>query len=226
MNNEKTETLVVGWVDGGVTRGEWAESVTKLVAYETSQNRLMSIIRVQSGPQMEEGRNHLVERFLDTPAEWLLMVDTDMVFDYNSAERLLETAHSTNTLLVGGLCFGINKEFGQFPTMYRTIDGMPHVIFNELDGIVSVDATGAAFTLTHRSLFENHKRPGPHPWFHRREIRPTETHPGGILGEDLSWCWHLRSEGVPIVVDTSVEAGQIKPSTVGTRSYEVLHATH
>ena len=217
-------TVVVGWVDGGGTRGEWAESVTKLVAYETHKNRLVSVIRVQSGPQMEEGRNRLVEKFLETDAEWLLSVDTDMVFDHDSAERLLHTALEHDVLMVGGLCFGINKEFGQFPTMYRTIDGMPHVLFNELEGVVSVDATGAAFTLTHRTLFENHRRDSPHPWFHRREIPASDVHPGGILGEDLSWCWHLRSEGVPIVVDTTVEVGQIKPSTVGTRSYRTLHA--
>jgi hypothetical protein len=211
-------------VDGGNTRGEWAESVSKLVAYETWRNNLVSVIRVHSGPQMEEGRNMLVDKFLTTPAEWLFMVDTDMVFDHDSVERLLETAYSTDTLMVGGLCFGINTEFGQFPTMYRTIDGMPHVLFNELEGIVSVDATGAAFTLTHRSLFENHRRDSHHPWFHRRTVEASDVHPGGILGEDLSWCWHLRSEGVPIFVDTSVEAGQIKPSTVGTRSYRSLHA--
>jgi hypothetical protein len=217
-------TVTVGWVDGGTTRGEWAESVTKLVAYEVSQNRLVSVIRVGSGPQMEEGRNLLISRFLETPAEWLFSVDTDMIFDHDTVERLEATADDHDVRFVGGLCFGINKEFGQFPTMYRTIDGMPRVLFNELDGVVQVDATGAGMTLTHRTLFENHKRPGPHPWFHRREIQPTDVHPGGILGEDLSWCWHLRSEGVPIVVDTSIEAGQIKPATVGTRSYRTLHA--
>ena len=218
-------SVVVGWVDGGVTRGEWAESVTKLIAYETMRNRLVSVIRVQSGPQMEEGRNLLVAKFLETPAEWLFSVDTDMTFDHDSVERLLATADPVEAPFVGGLCFGINREFGQFPTMYRTIDGMPHVLFDELDGIVSVDATGAAFTLSHRSLFENHMRDSPHQWFYRQEIGATSKHPGGILGEDLSWCWHLRSEGVPIVVDTSVEAGQIKPSTVGSYSYGRLHAT-
>jgi hypothetical protein len=219
------DTVVVGWVDGGNTRGEWAEAVSKLVAYETWRNNLVSVVRVHSGPQMEEGRNLLVERFLETDAEWLFMVDTDMVFDHDAVERLLATAAAQDVLMVGGLCFGINTEFGQFPTMYRTIDGMPHVLFGELDGVVPVDATGAAFTLTHRSLFEDHRREGPHPWFHRKEIAATDVHPGGILGEDLSWCWHLRSEGVAIMVDTSVEAGQIKPSTVGTRSYEMMRAT-
>ena len=219
-------TVAVGWVDGGNTRGEWAEAMSKLVAYEVSHNRLETILRVRSGPQMEEGRNELVEQFLKTGAEWLLSTDTDMVFDYDSCERLLETAHPTDAPLVGGLCFGINKEFGQFPTMYRTIDGMPHVLFTELDGVVSVDATGAAFTLTHRTLFENHRRDSPHPWFHRRQVEASDEHPGGILGEDLSWCWHLRSEGVPIFVDTDVEVGQMKPSVVSSISYDRRHATH
>ena len=215
-------SVTVGWVDGGVCRGEWAESLTKLVAYETMRNRLASIVRVQSGPQMEEGRNLLVDRFLETDGQWLLMVDTDMVFDHDAVERLLEV----DSRVVGGLCFGINREFGQFPTMYRNVDGLPVVMLDYPQGQVEVDATGAAFLLTHRTVFENHRRNHEHTWFHRREIPPTADHPGGILGEDLSWCWWLRENNVKIVVDTTVEVDQIKPSVVGTVSYGMRHATH
>ena len=220
-------TVVVGWVDGGNVRGEWADSLSRLCAYETHRGRLVTTKRVHWGPQLEEARNLLVERFLDTPAEWLFSTDTDMTFDHDSVERLLATADPTDAPLVGGLCFGVNAEFGQFPAMYRLIDGMPHVLFDEADGAIHhVDATGGAFTLTHRTVFEKYERAGPHRWFHRREVPPTSLHPGGILGEDLSWCVWLRECGVPIVVDTSVVAGHVKPSTVSVRSYEMMrHAS-
>ena len=215
-------SVVIGWMDNGNTAGQFTQSVANLAAYEAVKGRLTTTLRVQSGPQMCEGRNLLVEDFLATDGQWLLMVDTDMVFTHTAVEDLMRN----DARVVGGLCFGVNKEFGQFPSMYQNQDGLPVVMLDYPQGSVEVDATGAAFLLTHRTVFENHRRNHIHTWFHRREIPPTNNHPGGILGEDLSWCWWLRENDVKIIVDTTVEIGHMKLSTVGTRSYEVLHASH
>lgn len=211
--------ITVGWCDGGLTRGEFTASVTKLVAYETLQQRLGAVIRQPSGPLLIEGRNLLVDRFLSTDTEWLLMVDSDMTFPYNALERLLETADPESAPVVGGLCYGISTELGQFPTVYQRRDGMPVAILSlpELD-VVPVDATGAAFTLTHRVIFETYRRDEYHPWFHRRFIPANGDHKGGWLGEDISWHWWLRDKGVPIWVDTRVEVGHIKPTTLNSQT--------
>ena len=212
--------IVIGWIDGGTTTGDFAASVARLASYEVAKSRLHTILRVQSGPQMPEGRNLLVEQFLDTDGDWLMMIDTDMIFDHTIVEQLLETADEHMAPVVGGLCFGINKEFGQFPTMYQNVDGLPVVMLDVPDQrIVSVDATGAAFVLTHRTVFENNRREGKHIWFHRQWVPPTTNHPGGILGEDISWHWWLRSRGVPIFVDTEVDIGHIKPTIVSKATY-------
>lgn len=212
-------SVTVGWIDGGVVRGEFTEAVSKLIAYETAKQRLVSVIRVQSGPLVEIGRNLLVEQYLKSGADWLLMVDTDMVFDYDAAERLLQLADPSTAPVVGGLCYGVNKELGQFPTIYQRVDGQPAVQRVVPDGPVMVDATGAAFLLTHRSVFERFRRDGDQPWFHRRYVLPTDTHKGGWLGEDISWCFYLRDQDVHIWVDPQVEAGHIKPVVVGTDTY-------
>ncbi len=217
--------FVVGWIDSGTTSGRFTESVTQLAAYEAHMRRLASIVRVQSGPQMCEGRNLIVEQFLTVNADWLFMVDTDMTFPHDSVERLLATADPVLRPMVGGLCYGIDKHIGQFPTLYKNVDGLPVVVKDHPGGIVEVDATGAAFTLMHRSLFERYERSGPHRWFHRRTIEPTATHPGGILGEDVSWCWWLRECGVTILVDTTLEAGHMKPVEVNTATFEVDRVT-
>ena len=122
--------------------------------------------------------------------------------------------------MIGGLCFGANTEYGQFPTMYRNLDGLPVVLLEIPDEeIVDVDATGAAFTLTHRSVFENNQRDSPHKWFHRREVAGNKDHPGGFLGEDISWCWWLREREVRIIVDTTIEAGHVKPTIMSLENY-------
>lgn len=213
-------SVSIGWVDGGDVRGEFTESVSKLAGYEVAKQRLANILRIQSGPLLAEGRNLLVERFLSTTAEWLMMVDTDMVFPLDSVERLLATAETEQVLVVGGLCFGINQELGMFPTLYRNRDGLPEAMLDIPDGVVDVTATGAAFVLTHRSVFEDHRIDSHHPWFHRRPVPASGNHPGGLLGEDLSWFWHLSEHGVRVVVDTDVVAGHVKPTVVDRETYE------
>lgn len=215
-------SVTVGWIDNGNTRGEFTEAVTRLAAYETAKGRLVSVLRVQAGPLVEVGRNKLVEQFLQTGADWLMMVDTDMVFDYDSVERLLRLADVDTAPVVGGLCFGVNQELGQFPTIYKQVDGQPQVQRTVPDHPVIVDATGAAFLLTHRTIFETFRRDDYAPWFHRRFVPDTDVHEGGWLGEDISWCFHLTDKGVHVWVDPAVEAGHIKPVVVGTGTY----ATH
>lgn len=213
-------SVVVGWLDPGTVAGDFAYSVARLAAYELGQQRLVTVLRVRSGPMLEEGRNKLVAQFLTTPGEWLLMVDSDMVFPHDAAEHLLQHADKHTSPVVGGLCFGVNDELGQFPTVYLRVDGLPQaqLVLPDSD-VVEVDGTGAAFTLTHRTVFEKHRRDGHHPWFHRRTIPATDTHGGGVLGEDLSWCWHLRDEGVPIRVALDTPIGHVKPTIVGAGSY-------
>jgi len=208
-------SLTVGWLDNGNTRGEFTASIAKLCAFEAAQGRLVSVARIQSGPLMTEGRNRLVAAMLNSPAEWLLMVDTDMGFSHDAAARLLSVADADTHAVVGGLCFGVNEEHGQFPTLYRSVQGQPAVIFDyKRNGLQDVDATGAAFLLTHRSVFERYRRDEFDPWFHRRFVLGTERHPGGWLGEDISWCFHLRDKGVPILVDTRVKIGHVKSTMV------------
>ncbi len=213
-------SVVIGWIDGGDVKGDFAECIAKLSSYETARGRMTDILRIRTGPQMPEGRNLVIEGFLKTDGEWLFMVDSDMVFPHNSVERLLESADPEVAPMVGGLCFAINKEFGQYPTLYRDIDGLPAVHFDiPAEGLMEVDATGAAFLLTHRSVFEENEREGSHRWFHRVEVEGNGRHPGGWLSEDISWCRWLRSRGVPIFVDVGLEVGHVKPMTIGRVTY-------
>jgi hypothetical protein len=208
-------TVTVGWVDGGTVAGGFAASVAKLCAYEASQGRLAAIGHNFSGPLMCEGRNTLVESMLESDGEWFLMTDSDMTFTYDAAERLHATAELNDVKMVGGLAFGVNATLGQFPTMYTMQDGMPAALMDiPPSKIVEVDATGAAFTLMHRTLFEDYRRDEYHPWFHRRFIPTNGRHKGGWLGEDLSWCLWLRDKGERILVDTSVEVGHMKWTTL------------
>ena len=222
---------VVGWIDNGTVRGEFTSCLTKLVAYSTYRDILGGLVRRHSGPIVEEGRNGLVEQFLDGgDIEWLLQIDTDMTFEMDALEKLLLHANVDTAPVVGGLCYGFAKDHGQFPTLYRRDGQVPRRLMQvpDGDGLYPVDATGAACLLTHRSVFEDNRRDGPLPWFHRRQVTG---HDGkeAMLGEDLSWCFWLRDRGVPIAVALDVEFGHVKPVELNRATFEanrkqVLHA--
>ena len=213
-------TVTIGWCDPGTTRGEFTESLAHAAAYEAAHGRLVSVVRVQAGPLLCEGRNRVVEQFLRTDADWLFQVDSDMVFTYDSIERLVGSADVDARPVVGGLCYGVNHELGQFPTIYRRVQGLPVAQLDPpTSGMIEVDGTGAAFNVTHRRVFEQWEHGAHHRWYHRRTVPPTPDHPGGVLGEDLSWHWWLRDNGVPIFVNLDVEAGHVKPTVVNSDTY-------
>ena len=219
MSNGDT-SVSVGWIDNGNVRGEFTESVSLLTSFEAQRQRLAQVLRIHSGPLVEEGRNLLVERFLASESDWLFMVDSDMTFAYDTVQRMLETAEFVHGRIVGGLAFGANQTIGVFPTIYREVDGMPAAVMDIPDGIVEVEATGAAFTLTHRSVFLDHKRDEYHSWFHRRFVPSNGTHPGGWLGEDISWCFWLRQRDEKIYVDPRIEAGHVKATNLCRATYK------
>ena len=210
-----SDSVVVAWVDPGTVNGDFAESLAKLVAYSTAKGILSGIIRRQSGPIIEDVRNDVTRQFLASDQEWLFMVDSDMTFDMDALERLLEAADADSAPVVGGLCFGWRKDVGPFPTMYRWDGEGTRIIPDQMDGeVYPVDATGAAFLLVHRSVFEDWRRDEPLPWWRR------SLHGEHLVGEDITFCLWLRQNGVPIYVHTGVKTGHVKQFTWNLENYE------
>ena len=207
---------VVAWCDPGQVQGAFANSMAQMVAYSVGAGELDGLMRKQSGPRIEDARNGIVEGFLASNSEWLLMVDSDMTFPPDALHRLLQVADPDDVPVVGGLCFGYQQGLGPFPTLYSWGTGGARVMF-DIDSypeLCPVDATGAAFILFHRTIFETHRVDTPLPWF-RRSI-----HDDQMVGEDITFCIWLRQEGVPIHVLTSLEIGHVKQFTWDRESYE------
>lgn len=172
-----------------------------------------------SSANISNARNEVVREFLAMKGkpEWLWMVDTDMEWDEDALERLLRSAHDPETgavsaLIVGGLCFGtLNGEL--WPTMYEvdTADDGTVSVFRYEDypqsEMVRVGATGAAFLLVHRSVFERiaeHGFDDTYPWFQETSLN------GMTCGEDFTFCLRAREVGIPVWVNTDVRVGHHK----------------
>jgi hypothetical protein len=180
--------------------------------------RLKGAIPKKSGPRIAAGRNDLVRHFLESGADWLMMLDDDMAFEPDAIERLLQAAHPEHRPIVGGQCFAGGRD-GWFSTMFRMhpetkkltrMDRWPE------GELVLVDATGAANLLIHRSVFlklaEDYKPPWE--WFQETMLE------GRDVGEDITFCLRARAAGFPIFVHTGVEFGHAKMVVVDREFYE------
>lgn len=175
-------------------------------------------IAVQTS-QLVAGRNKVAREFLASKAEWLWMVDTDMTFDPDIVDRLLAVAHVKRRPIVGGLCFSADRAGTVAPTLYRldeqtgVLDRARDLPGPDGDPLIPVDATGAACLLVHRRVFEDLDDGTHSPWFDEMDLA------GDRLGEDMTFCLRARVAGYPIYVHAGIEAGHVKPQSIGSAQF-------
>jgi Glycosyl transferase family 2 len=162
-------------------------------------------------------RNEIINRM---EGDWILFIDDDMVWRPDTVARLVATQQENDFDIVGALCF--RRAFPFQPTMYmreQPDEGLYNFREKWAEGeIVEVDATGMAFCLIHKRVFEMLIE-GPIPPFEdRRRIGgppPNFFHWYGSMGEDLRFCQEAKAKGARIFVDTSIEVGHISEVTIG-----------
>jgi GT2 family glycosyltransferase len=181
------------------------------------------------------GRNDVVLDFLGTDSQWLWWVDTDMGFEPDVVERLLEAADPAEHPVVGALCFAQREHESDGVGGWRPVAWPTVMDWNVVDGrggfevrwdyprntLTRVSATGSACILIHRSVFErvqaeygdqvrelNRQRGLPEELglpWNSWYSRVTNPTTGELMGEDLSFCARLLRLQVPIHVHTGVQ---------------------
>jgi len=191
------------------------------------------------GMPVDMGRNEMVRRFLEGEGERLLMVDSDMVFAAGSLERLA----SRDVDMVAGLCF--TRYIPPLPTVFRDVtrvreDGReflriqcqetlgwlelhPEALQERacvltpapVDAMVRADATGGAFLLVHRRVFEGVEE----PWFERDALK---------RGEDFNFFQKARRAGFELWVDRSVMVGHLwgEEMAIGAEDFVAYQAVY
>jgi GT2 family glycosyltransferase len=153
-----------------------------------------------SGERVDVARNLITAEALSHPEiTHLLWIDADMVFRPDSLRRLLR--HDLD--IVGGLCF--DRRHPYKPVIARLYDPGWGFDPNTLgwlydyppDDLFEVDATGGAFLLVKREVFE---KIGSEDWW---------TPIAGWQAEDLSFCKRARDAGFRLFVDTGCKIGHV-----------------
>lgn len=204
--------VTIGFIHPLMVHASFMQSILKVTHRERCE-----VLNVMCGANVSKGRNALVEHFLKTDGDYLLMLDSDMVFRYDCVKRLVE--HELP--IVSGMYMQPNPDGTTFPCMYRHTTGTDRSMgmFTTVGGdfdadeLIRVDAVGAGFMMVRRDVFEVVNEKIAHneaaPWFQE------EQRGASLCGEDFVFCMRAAECGYNIIVDTSVQAGHIKAMMLG-----------
>lgn len=175
-------------------------------------------------------RNECIQKM---DGDWILFIDSDMTWQPDAIKTLVETRNRFDLDMVGGLCFQRASPYQ--PTLYLNADKAPlseEVTWSgytfmeewEEDAAVEVDATGMAFCLIHKRVFDRILTKATGEGFPELEVRKEMRPPPffkwtGEFGEDFQFCREAKMSGSRIFVDTSVKIGHIGDQVITEETF-------
>jgi hypothetical protein len=221
----RSDAVTIAYVHPNEVAHSWHLSLMDLVGYDLSHHR-----RVIDGGWMgmrcgtdglPAARNQAVAKFLaEKDAAWLFWIDTDMGFNPDTVDRLLEVADPVERPIVGALCFAQREReldgMGGFrcmpaPTIYDWVAledkagfmGRAHYPINQ---VTRCAGTGSAAILIHRSVFERIQDANGPVWYERVFNKGMNQ----LVSEDLSFCMRAAALDIPVHVHTGVRTTHLK----------------
>jgi GT2 family glycosyltransferase len=173
-----------------------------------------------SGANITNARNEIATAFLDRhDADWLWFVDTDMTFEPDVLDRLVDAAHPQDRPILGALCFSLQDGYRAAPTLYTIRpDGKAGRTFYYPKDTLVRSMTGTGCLLIHRTALETIRASGrfptAYPFFQECAFGDLP------VGEDLTFCIRAEAIGIPVHVDTSIKCGHEKPFIVDEEMYD------
>ncbi len=151
------------------------------------------------GSLVYDSRNKLAERAINSDADYVLWLDSDMTFVPDTLDMMIDTLKSNNYEILTGMYFRRRPPFT--PTLFQelriTNHGTVTAEFDEIpDSIFEVAGCGFGCVLMNRNVLWN-----------------VFCQNGGMfapingVGEDLSFCWRARQCGYKIWCDPSIALG-------------------
>lgn len=217
--NKAVGSVMVAQMDPGDTAGSYSHSISRMMLHSGSIHNggiIYDHVRKLGGPRVYAHRDSLVRTFLQTDADWLLQIDSDMSFPANLLDEMLAVADVEERPIIGGHCYMWRGESGPLPTMWGQIPGgsdadMVLIENYPKGGLVKVGATGGACTLIHRRVFEAIQASDPDyplPWYEEG------FNGDDPVGEDVMFCVRARRAGFDIYVHTGLDIGHEKLMTM------------
>lgn len=172
-----------------------------------------TVVGFQIGSLIYEARNQLARQAIKIGADYVLWLDSDMIFQPSVLKRLYEDYKAGKGDIVSGLYFRRVSPFT--PVVFNTleiVDNKPQWTAPENIPEDVFEAGGVGFGCV---FMDTGVLADVMSKFEGNAFTPLNG-----VGEDLSFCWRARQCGYKIIVDPAVELGHIAHITVNRTFYE------
>ena len=169
------------------------------------------LVAFQIGSLIYHSRDALARKAIECEADYILWLDSDMVFAPNLLQRMLKVCQENDIDFLTGLCFRRKPPYTPclFDRLEKTDKGASYTaIMSVPDGRFQVGGCGFAGVLLSTDVLLSVAAK-----FDGRMFDPMDG-----FGEDVSFCWRARQCGYEIWCDSSIEFGHVGNCIV-TRGY-------
>lgn len=160
------------------------------------------VLSMQMGSLIYTSRNTLATRAIQTEADYVLWLDSDMVFEPDLLERLMKTLTENDLDIVTGLYFRRVQPYS--PVLFKDLTLIRDTFFewSEFKEVPSdlFEVAGCGFgcvLMKTDAFFDVQSKFG------------NMFAPIGNTGEDLAFCWRARECGYKVWCDPSIICGHV-----------------
>lgn len=173
-------------------------------------------VAFQIGSLVYDSRNNLAKHALTMKADYILWLDSDMMFEPDILEKMMAKMQEKNLDILSGIYYRRRHPFSPVLLKKLSVDENNFATYENYnsypeDDIFEVEGIGFGCVLMSSDvLFDvaaQYK-----DWFS----------PLGRVGEDLSFCWRARQCGYKIFADPEIQLGHCGSQIITKGFYEAF----
>lgn len=178
-----------------------------------------TMIGFEVGSLVYNARNNLARQAIKAEADYVLWLDSDMVFSPDLLQRMTKVSKENDIDFLTGLCFRRKPPYT--PCLFDKLERLENgagasytAIVSVPDGRFKVGGCGFAGVLMTTDVILSVSAK-----FNGRMFDPM---PG--FGEDVAFCWRARQCGYDIWCDSEIELGHVGNCIVTRKYFEAYNS--
>lgn len=207
---KKNEKIVIAWPDAGSAMSGFVAYIMQILLHRREK---ISDVIIASGHYLSNNKNSCVSQFLNTDADWLLLMDCDVLVTLESFDTLIDSADKDLRPVISGSYFlpmndklflSAQYKNPEYPDAGYWISDWDKEIIDDLHSV------GAGFLLVHRSVYEKIQENNPEkmPQWFQDEYWGYPYYQW--ISEDIYFCKKVRDLGLNISINTKATSTHLK----------------